>query len=177
MRGHEPGHARAPLLLAAEHAHVDRRLPQVLRRLDAGDGHEPDPRVLQLQQGLGENLAERLVDSAHPLGHTSTVAGDASRRCVTSSRSTAAELPLARGQIALGVGEQALRLPRFARDDRDREPRALPDVVMVDLGDRCGEAVPQLLLGRAHVHALLLQRVRLGEVQLGGEDPDPAGGH
>src|SRR5205823_4254765 len=54
------------------------------------------------------------------------------------------------------------------------QPRALPYVVVVDLGDRGAEPVLQLCLRRADEVALLLQRVRRREVQLDGEDADVA---
>jgi uncharacterized membrane protein YfcA len=44
-------------------------MPEVRRRLDAGDGDETDPRVLQLADGFGQNLPHGLVDASHPIGH------------------------------------------------------------------------------------------------------------
>ena len=44
--------------------------------------------------------------------------------------------------------------------------RALPGVVVVDLGDRAARAVRELLLDRAQMHALLLERMALREVEL-----------
>ena len=67
----------------------------------------------------------------------------------------AAALVIERHQIAL-VGDQlevlrcepplrgvqkSICLARFPRDAREREPRPLPDVVVIDLGDRTGNAV------------------------------------
>src|SRR5918998_1885713 len=48
----QPGQAALALPLTAEHAHVDARVAQVRRRLHAGDGHEPDAGVLELEQRL-----------------------------------------------------------------------------------------------------------------------------
>ena len=54
----------------------------------------------------------------------------------------------------------------LARDAGERQPRALPDVVVVDLRDGGTDAVLELRLRRAQEVSLLLQRVRVGEVQL-----------
>src|SRR4051794_15963782 len=58
-----------------------------------------------------------------------------------------------------------------------RERRSLPQVVVVDLGDGRAEPVAEVVLRRADVMALALQRRRLREVQLDGEDRDEAQGH
>src|SRR5688572_12408446 len=71
VRGLETGERRLPLRLGAQHADVDRRLPQVGARLDARDGDEADPRVLERADALREHLAERLVHPAHPAAHSS----------------------------------------------------------------------------------------------------------
>ena len=70
--------------------------------------------------------------------------------------------------------EEALGLTRIARDARDRQARALPDVVVVDLCDRAGDTVRQLRLHRPQVHALLLQRVALRKEKLERVDTDEA---
>src|ERR671910_1098386 len=92
----EARHARHSLLLAPEHADEDHRLAEVGRRFDPGDRDEADPRILQLEQRLGEDLAERLVDSAHPLGHR------------TSVPSTRELLVVERHEFALEVAELPL---------------------------------------------------------------------
>src|SRR6187551_772976 len=56
------------LLLRAEHAEPDLRVVEVARRLDRRDGHEPDPRVLERRDRLGDDLLHRPVDPPHPLG-------------------------------------------------------------------------------------------------------------
>src|SRR4051794_14326429 len=63
------------LALRPEDADEDARLLEVGRRLDAGDGDEADPRVLELRHGLREDLPDGLVHSAHAIGHADTVAG------------------------------------------------------------------------------------------------------
>ena len=60
------------------------------------------------------------------------------------------------------------------RDACDRECRSLPEVVVIDLGDRRAELVPQVVLGRAHEVTLVLQRRSFGKVELDGEDRDEA---
>ena len=70
------------------------------------------------------------------------------------------ELPLLAAEIALGAVQELLELAVAARDARDREPGALPEVVVVDLGDRGAEAVLELRLGGLDVLALALQRRR-----------------
>ncbi len=54
----------------------------------------------------------------------------------------------------------------LAGNARDGEACALPDLVVVDLRHRCADAVLQLRLRRADVVPLLLQRMRLGEMEL-----------
>src|SRR5437868_3585651 len=48
----ETGERLRALPLGAEHRHVDPRVPQIGRGLDAGDGDESDPRVLELAHRL-----------------------------------------------------------------------------------------------------------------------------
>ena len=69
VRRLQPAHRGLLLLLRAEHAHEDDGMPEVGCGIDARDGHEPDPRVLQLEQGLGQNLPYRLVHASHPFAH------------------------------------------------------------------------------------------------------------
>src|SRR5437764_3998988 len=57
----QPAHRRAPLLLGAEHADEDDRVPEIRRRVDPRHSHEPDPRVLELGQRLREDLPDGLV--------------------------------------------------------------------------------------------------------------------
>src|SRR4029077_5432501 len=79
-------------------------------------------------------------------------------------------LPLLPTQPPLRLVEQPLGLAALSRDARDRDARALPDVVVVDLGDGRTNAALKLRLGGAQVVPLLLQRVGAGEVQLTRED-------
>jgi hypothetical protein len=83
--------------------------------------------------------------------------------------------PLLRGQPLLRARRELLRGARVACDERGRERRALPQVVVAHLGDRRAEPVLQLGFRREHVLALAFQRPRLREMELDGEDRDEAG--
>src|SRR5262245_36246644 len=85
------------------------------------------------------------------------------------------ELVLLPAEIADRFLEQALCLAVLAGHARDRQPRPLPQIVMVDLRHRRAEAVLELRLRRLHVLALALQRPRLRKMELDGEDSDVAG--
>ena len=85
------------------------------------------------------------------------------------------QLVLLTVEIANRVLEQVLELPLLACDAGDGQPRALPEVVVIDLGDRGAEAVLELRLRRLDVLALALQRAGFREVQLDREDADVAG--
>src|SRR5947207_2481086 len=63
--------ALALLGLRSEDTHVNPRVPQVRRGLDSGDGHEADPRVLQLPNRFREHLPDRLVNAPHSVAHAS----------------------------------------------------------------------------------------------------------
>src|SRR5215468_4032980 len=53
VRRVEPLERACAFLLGPEDAHVDGRLPQVRRGLDARDRHEADARILQAADGIG----------------------------------------------------------------------------------------------------------------------------
>src|SRR4051794_33487411 len=88
-----------------------------------------------------------------------------------------AELELLPGQVALGAVQQRQQLPMIARDAGESQPRALPELVMVDLRDRGAEPLLQLRLRRLDVLSLALERARLREMKLDREDSDVAGAH
>src|SRR6476661_2090477 len=75
VRRREPVERLRALGLRAEHADEDASVPQVRRGLDTRDGHKSDPRVLQLAHSLGYNLADGLVDAAHPVPHSGYSSG------------------------------------------------------------------------------------------------------
>ncbi len=87
------------------------------------------------------------------------------------------DLPLLPTEPALGVVEKPRDFAMLPRDAGDRDPRALPHVMVVDLRDRCSDAVLQLRFRRTEVVAFLLQRMRFGEMELAGEDADEAATH
>ena len=69
MRGLQPQQTLPLLVLGAEDADEDPRVPEIRRRLDPGHRHEADPRVLELADRLGQHLADSLVDASHPVAH------------------------------------------------------------------------------------------------------------
>src|SRR3954469_12140967 len=86
------------------------------------------------------------------------------------------ELESLAGEKSLGAVQQLVELPVPPRDAGEGDPRALPELVVVDLRDRRAEAPLQLRLHGQQLLALALQRAVLGEVQLRGENADVAGG-
>src|SRR6266536_2949779 len=80
-------------------------------------------------------------------------------------------------QIPLGVVEQPRGLTVLAGHARERDPGALPQIVVVHLGDGRAEPVLQLRLHGLDELPLPLQRTRLGEVQLDRQDPDVTRAH
>ena len=73
------------------------------------------------------------------------------------------ELVLLPVQVPHRLLEEALRFVVLACDAGDRQPGPLPELVVVDLGDRDTEAVLQLRLRRLDVLALALQRPASGK--------------
>jgi uncharacterized protein len=69
VRGLQAGQTPLLLLLGAEDADEDPCVPEIRRGLDSRHGDEPDPRVLELADGFGKHLPDRLVDSPHSVGH------------------------------------------------------------------------------------------------------------
>src|SRR5262245_29754351 len=65
----EPGKRPRACSPPAKDAHEDRGVTEVGGGLDAGDRYEADPRVLQLEHGLREQLPQRLVDPSHAVTH------------------------------------------------------------------------------------------------------------
>src|SRR5215207_9423752 len=82
------------------------------------------------------------------------------------------QLVLLAVEIPDSLLEQRLEVAVLPRDAGNGQPRALPEVMVIDLGDGCTEAVLQVGLCGLHVLALALQRSRLREVQLDREDAD-----
>src|ERR671919_2223891 len=81
------------------------------------------------------------------------------------------------GEVALGPVEEADELVVATRDAGEGQARALPHVVVVDLGHRRAEAPLELRLDGEELLALALERMVLGEVELGRENADVAGAH
>ena len=60
-----------PLRGLPDEAHPDPGRAQVRRRLDVGDGHEPDPRILDvLRQDRPDLLPQQLIDPISPCRHS-----------------------------------------------------------------------------------------------------------
>jgi uncharacterized membrane protein YfcA len=70
MRGLEAGERFLALRFRSQNGDVDTCVSQIRGRLDARDGDEADPRVLQAADFFREHFADGLVDSAHPVGHS-----------------------------------------------------------------------------------------------------------
>jgi hypothetical protein len=87
------------------------------------------------------------------------------------------ELESLPGEVPLGAVEKALELLVAAGHACEREPGALPDVVVIDLSDRRTEAPLELRLQGEQLLALSLQRMVLGKVELERKDADVAGAH
>src|SRR5256886_3935401 len=69
VRRLQAGQGLSLLLLGAEDADEDPRVPQIRRRLDSRHGDEPDPRVFELTDRLRQHLADGFVDASHPVAH------------------------------------------------------------------------------------------------------------
>src|SRR4029079_17606608 len=122
------------LLLGAEDAQPDLRMVEGTRRLDRRDGDEPDSRVLERRDRLGDDLLHRLVDPPHALGsaHGLTV-----QRGVTVLHLRGDQLAMPRAELerlavepALGLVEQPLGVARVPGDACERQRRSLPGVVV-----------------------------------------------
>jgi hypothetical protein len=85
------------------------------------------------------------------------------------------ELPLLRCEPSLRARRELLGLARITRHERHRQRTALPELVVVDLGDGGAEAIRELCLRRLDVLALAFERACAGEVQLDCENRDEAG--
>ena len=114
----------APLLvLRSEHAHEDRRLREVGRRLHAGHRHEADPRILQV--GTASESTFRIASLT--FRRRSALARD------DHLPLAAKELEVLRPEVAHDGVEQVLQLGVLARGARHGERRALPQVVVIHL--------------------------------------------
>src|SRR5262249_41231772 len=85
--------------------------------------------------------------------------------------------PVPGGEPPFRPGSKLLRLVRGACSTCDREGSALPQLVVIDLGDARTEAVAEVVLRGAHEVALALQGRRFGEVELDREDGDETRAH
>jgi len=92
------------------------------------------------------------------------------------------ELERLTGEVALRGVEEPVHVPVRPPDAGEREPRTLPHLMMVDLGNGGAEATLELRFHREELLPLALQGVALGKVELRAEDShvpaahDPASG-
>src|SRR5206468_3056376 len=96
----------------------------------------PDPRVLELADTLRDHGADRLVDATHALGHAGTLIVRGNEQPVAPN-----ERPVAGGEPALGAVCELTGVVGRPRGARHRQGRALPEVVVVDLGDARAESI------------------------------------
>ena len=87
-------------------------------------------------------------------------------------------------RLLLTLGPSAhVSSPKAARElataaaAREREARPLPELMVIDFGDRGSEAILQLCLRRFDVFPLALQRLSLREVQFDAQNADVARAH
>src|SRR5919197_2090018 len=69
VRRLERGERLHAFRFGAEHRDEDARVAEVGRRFHSGDSDKADTRILQLTDGLGQHLPDRLVDPAHSIRH------------------------------------------------------------------------------------------------------------
>ena len=165
-----PGERRR-VALVPEHGDEDARMAQVWRCLDSSHGDEPDTRVLELMgDRVREDLLDGLVDPTHPLrlGHpiASRSFHDASRR---STRTPCGKRASRKRPTPSAISSARRAEPG---DERHRERRALPGVLLADLGDRGPDAVAQVRLDAVELGPLALQRAGLGEEQVDPQHHD-----
>src|SRR6266550_1086494 len=86
-----------PLSFGAEDGHVDPCVPEVGRGFDSRNRDEADAGVLQLPDRFGQDLANGLVDAAHPISH----AGYSSACTLSSSSQWASGASSPRWRAAL----------------------------------------------------------------------------
>jgi hypothetical protein len=77
-----------------------------------------------------------------------------------------------RQDVALEVVRRPPQRSRVAPRERGRERGALPEIVMIGLGDRGAEAPLKLSLEREQLLPLVLQRMPLGEVKVDRDEDD-----
>ena len=132
-----PRACRALRPIVPEHRVVDPRDPQVGRDLHAGHRDEPDARVLQPRDLLGEDLAELLADALGPrsLRHAGqpTVAHASGHSSWSSPVDQLDAGPPLDEPLHLVHDPPQVVLLRA--DGRDADRRALPQILVVDLGD------------------------------------------
>src|SRR5438094_4251638 len=111
VRRLEAAPGRAAPARAAERRPEDDAFAQVRRDLHARDGHHPDPGILELPNGLGDDGANGLVDPAHALAH-----GAQPRWSASMSSAAAAGVRAVEVRFPTLGGERAVPPPPDADD-------------------------------------------------------------
>ena len=158
----EGGHAALALGLVAEDAHEHAGQAEVVRDLDARDGDEAEPRVLQLGgHDARDLLADALGQALRTASHHST------SMCWSTRRAS-------RGVRRLGGDrrERLLQVDLVRVDAHDGDRGPLPQVLVLDFGQRHVVPVAHALLEAAQRLPLVLERPRAGKVQLESQKPD-----
>ena len=141
---------------------VHLRVREVAGDVDTGERDQLEPRIRHALELVGEHLEHHLVDprgarvlplrahgcSNHPVSMS-----------ISSTSGAAHDEPLDRG-------EHFAHLGHAAPDHRDSDRRPLPLVLVIDLGDRDREPVPQPVDDRTDRGALGLERSTLGNVEI-----------
>ena len=148
---------------------------EVPRGLDRGHGDEPDSRILERRNRLGEHLPDALVDPPHAsAGRHQLALVVEGRRCCAHARE--GRTPARRSSAPPRRGADRLRSTRAstqARVSRVRCQVSWWSTSAIEHPIRFASCC----LDRAKVHALLLERARLAEMELEREDANEAGGH
>ena len=152
----------------AEHAHQTVACARSDVVSHARHCDEADPRIFELGNRLGDDRLIASLTRPPPGGQSSRHA---------RSRSMGQQLEALAAEPALGLVEEPARLTRLAGDAGERKSRALPDLVVVDLGDRARRHGSATAPSPSGDHPFLLERVALGEEELERVDADVAAAH
>src|SRR5262245_10460121 len=161
---------RGPLLLRSQYRDVDLRVLEIGTGVHLGDRDEAQARVFELT--LDEHRDFFLDQLIHPLEPLAL--HGASQNFYLYVGDVAVHVVL---DVVHGLRDHLVGVPGVTRDTGQGERRALPDVVMVHLGDRDLEAAAQRVLESLERVALAFERSHVGQVQLDGADRHPRARH
>ena len=154
-----------------DHRVEDVRDPQIGGDLDAGERHEAEARIGESLELVGEDVSRTTSFTRATRGYWRGCCG---RRVTSPTRAMPSRCPGARRRvrrrrIARRNPAPRARCGRSRRHHRDADRRSLPLVLMVDLGHRHLEAVPQAVQDRPDRRPLGFQRPALGHVEIKAE--------